>query len=451
MLCGATRAIASQGTLGVEARRLRYTYARPSSSRTSMPRLWSASCRLFSAILLTALCAACALPTRAQIVRLPVPDTTSGNFFGVAVAISSDGARALIGASGEDACGVDSGAAFVYERDTLGAWHLAGDLRPADCAPGDLFGRVLSLSGDRAVVVGRAPEARDSRTIRGPDGEFLPPNSHVAYVFERDTAGVWNEVAQLRPTGGRQEGDFATSVSLDGDRVLVTTSGDVSFGQYHGTAYVFARRASGRWEREAILRGTGPLRSGIFGGNADLDGDRLAVAASTYFAERPGTVYLFERDAGGDWRETERLGGVDDFFIDLDLDGDRLLVGERKAGGDRSGVATLFARGPSGTWAETHTFTARRPYAFGAFGTAVALSGRFSLVVGFDEQLRQDFNVDRVVHVFGQDEAGAWGLRRVADVGATTFGASIDHNGRYAVVGQPAEGRPGAAYVLKLW
>jgi hypothetical protein len=401
-------------------------------------------------IAVAALSLAYALPSGAQITKLPAPDTTSGNFFGVAVALSDDGTRALVGASGADACGTDAGAAYVYERDTTGTWTLDAALRPRDCAAGDLFGRVLDLEGDLAVIVGRAPEARDNRTIRGPDGEMLPPNSHVAYVFERDTAGTWSETAQLRPTGGRQEGDFATSVSLDGDRVLVTTSGDVSYGQYHGSAYVFARRAKGRWEREAVLRGTGPLRHGVFGGTGVIEGDVIAVAASTYFAERPGSVYLFERN-DGQWREAQRFRGVDDFFIDLDLDGDRLLVGERKANGDRSGKATLYEAQPDGVWAEAHIFRAPRPYAFGAFGTAVALAGDFALIVGFDEQLRQNTNVDRVVNVFGKRGGDSWQLRRIADVGETSFGASVDHDGRYAVVGQPSSAAPGEAYVIKLW
>ena len=56
-----------------------------------------------------------AATARAQIDKLPHPDTTSGNFFGVAVSI--DGHRALVGASSEDTCDTNAGAAYIFEQD----------------------------------------------------------------------------------------------------------------------------------------------------------------------------------------------------------------------------------------------------------------------------------------------------------------------------------------------
>src|SRR5690554_1178158 len=202
-----------------------------------------------------------------QIRALAHTDTTAGNHFGAAVAL--DGDRALVGATGEATCGPNAGAAYVFERDTAGVFVGAARLAPSDCAPGDFFGRAVALSGTRALVAA--------------GGEVLDPHRpNAAYVFERDSAGAWRETAKLAAEPGHTEGVFALSVSLDGDRALVTAGGDPAGRAYGGAAYVFERDAAGRWQRVARLTGSGGPAAGIFGTLGDLDGDRALVTASPY-------------------------------------------------------------------------------------------------------------------------------------------------------------------------
>ena len=395
------------------------------------------------AVVLTALLGG-GRPAHAQISELPYADTTAGTFFGGAVAI--DGDVAVVGASGESREGENAGAAYVFERDpATDRWRQAARLVPLDAKAGLFFGRSVAISGDRVLVAA--------------SGEFFSLETpNAAYVFERDReTGAWEQAAKLTPlrTSGAaaaEEGAFAASVSLDGDRALVTTWGDALKGTYGGAAYLFERDAkSGHWEQAARLEGSGPLREGIFGGAGALDGDRLAVAASTYFRRKPGSVYLFERDPATDvWRETERIGGIDDFYIALDLDGDRLLVGESKADGE-SGLAALYEREASGAWRRVQKLRPSSPYEHGGFGSAVALGGDHALVAGYDEQLGLTFNIDRVVYVFGYKPArGAWRQGQVLDVGEVAFGSAIDHDGRFAVIGQASDTHAGKAYVVRL-
>ncbi|HEX7071327.1 MAG TPA: FG-GAP repeat protein, partial [Rhodothermales bacterium] len=246
-------------------------------------------------------------PARAQILQLPHPDSTAGNFFGVSVSI--DGNRALVGASAEDSCGTNSGAAYVFERaDSTDTWEMVARLQASDCEAGDFFGRSLALSGDRALVA-------SAETF------FNAAASNAAYIFERDPAtGIWRQTARLTADIGVQEGAFATSVDLDGDRALITTSGDPSNGRYGGAAYVFDYDPRTRtWLRSARLTASRGVEYGVFGGNGVLDGDRIAVAASTYFEEKPCSVYVFERGSDGKWSETDRISSVTDFFISIDL------------------------------------------------------------------------------------------------------------------------------------
>ncbi len=375
---------------------------------------------------------------RAQIDKLPHPDTTRGNFFGVAVAI--DGNRALVGASSEDGCGDDAGAAYVFEFDeTTNRWSEAARLAPRDCLPGEYFGRSVALSGDRALVAASAEF-------------FASEASNAAYVFERDPSGIWIQTARLTGDAAEREGAFAASVALDDDRALITTWGDPAGGRFGGAAYVFERDAAGAWKRTARLTGSQGVHAGIFGGRAALDGDRAVVAASAYFRRGSGSVYVFERDAAtGRWREAARFGDVRDFFLSVAIRGDRVLVGQSKAGHDKEGAATLYTRDSTGTWRHTATLRPPTPYDHGAFGSEVALDGDHALVAGYDEQLRLNFNIDRVVYVFAYDPAAdAWRYKSIVDIGEVAFGTSVALDGPVALIGRASEHEPGAAYVVRL-
>ncbi len=375
----------------------------------------------------------------AQITNLNHPDTTTGNFFGISVA--TDGRRVLVGASAENVCGANSGAAYIYEQNPeSGAWQEAARLTPSDCAEGDFFGRTLSLSGDRALVAAA-------------EYFFATANSNAAYIFERDSTGAWVETAKLVGDPKAEEGAFATSVALDGGRALITTSGDPTGSRYEGAAYIYEHDSTtGAWNRTARLSVGDGARHGNFGGVGVLDGDRAAVASSTYFKNQPGSIYLFERQPGtGAWRQVERIDGIDDLFITMDLDGDQLLVGESRGGRKKAGMATLFQRNADGRWKEAEVFRPRFPYEFGAFGTQVSLHGDRALIVGFDEQLGFDFNIDRVVYMFHRDaETRQWRQERIIDVGEVAFGASVAHVGTMAVIGQASENTVGAAYIVRL-
>jgi hypothetical protein len=400
-------------------------------------------------------------PAQAQIRPLPLPQADSS--FGTAVAFSNDGEndaprRALVGASGADVCGENSGAAYVFEK-TAGTWERAARLAPSECEAGAFFGRSLALSGKRALVGASKKYFADER-----------PN--VAYLFERDPAtGTWKETARLTVDPRRAEGTFAASVDLDESRALVTARGALPApasrkrgtsapppNRSGGAAYVFERDTrTGQWQRVARLRPKQPSPGRAFGGTGALDGDRLAVTASPYLSEGAGAVYVFERRDGSDatarWVQTDRLEDFDDFSIPVALEGKRLLVGASRAGDDRAGAALLFERTAAGRWQRRTRLRPRTPYRDGAFGTAVALGDERALVTGYDEQLGLDFNVDRVAYVFEQRGQGApsrWRQRQILDRGDVSFASAIALQGHTALVGHASARGPGAAYVIGL-
>jgi len=396
---------------------------------------WRYGLQIFLAMVLLSMPSA----TYGQIFKIAHPDTTTGNGFGTSVDI--DGNRALIGASAEDVCGINSGAAYIYERDDEDeSWKKVTRLVPSDCVEGDFFGRSLSIHGDRAVVAA--------------SGTFPNRNaSNAAYIFERNSeTGEWKEVAKIKQYQEVEEGSFAASVSLDGDRLLVTTSGDPIRQEYNGAAYIYERAEDNRWVKKARLIGSGRLADGVFGGAGALDGDYAVVTASKYYDEEPGSLFIFERNAETDeWQKVKHIEGIDDIFISVDIEANYVVAGESRGGSKRSGVATLYERQEDGDWVLKQTLKPRVPYKDGAFGSTVSFDGENALVAGYDEQLGKNFNIDRVVYEFKRKpDSEEWTQRRIFDVGTVAFGYSIAASGGYAVIGEVSDQEPGAAYVVEI-
>jgi hypothetical protein len=328
----------------------------------------------------------------------------------------------------------------VYEREPgplVTSWVLATRLVPRPCRANAFFGADVALSGSRLLVSASSEH-------------FAGEGENAAYVFERSGDGTWQQTARLTGRPNRREGLFAAGVALDGDRAAVSTSGNPEVA-YSGAVYVFEYESStATWARTARLNATHSLRAGSLGGDVALDGPHLAVAASTFFERTPGSVYVFRHDSStGRWTEDAHLPGIDAFFIDLDLHGTTLIVGEDRAKDDNSGAAAVYARGDT-TWARSTTLRPSIPYESGGFGSAVSVSGQRALVTGYDEQLGNEINIDRVVYVFRRQAPGSWRERTILDLGTVHFGASLDLDGRIALIGSVPESESGTAHITRV-
>ena len=81
---------------------------------------------------------------------MPNADDTTADYFGVSVSLSDH--KALVGAYYDDDKGSASGSAYVFERQGDGSWKQTAKLLAADGAASDSFGTSVSLSGDKALV-----------------------------------------------------------------------------------------------------------------------------------------------------------------------------------------------------------------------------------------------------------------------------------------------------------
>ena len=102
--------------------------------------------------------------------------------FGSSVAFSSN--TAVIGAIGDGTAGIQSGAAYVFQRDGSLVWHQIDKLTASDGQGSDQLGYAVALSGNTAVV--GANQDDDGGATAG-----------SAYLFRDNGLGNWNQICQV--------------------------------------------------------------------------------------------------------------------------------------------------------------------------------------------------------------------------------------------------------------
>ena len=366
------------------------------------------------------------------------PDGAPGDQFGCSVAVSAD--TAVAGACFDDtAGGAEAGSAWVFLRSGT-TWAAQQHLMASDAAPFDAFGCSVAVSGDTAVA-----------GACGGEGPVGGPDTGSAYVFVRAGA-LWTQQQELSAFDVGSSASFGYSTSISGDTVVVGARyADTAGGPDAGSAYVFVRSGA-TWTQEQKLLASDGAAGDFFGTSVSVSGDTVAVGASSAdtpggFGFNTGAAYVFAR-AGTTWTEEQKLRSLDSAAIDLfgssvSLSGETLVVGawsDDTLGAADSGAVYVFVRSGAAWTLQTKL----RPFPFdttpGArFGWSVSVSGD-TLVVGAPAP-----GLVGAAYVF-QRSGTTWFYQQklVAPAGATQFGQSVAVSGDTVVVGSPLGG-PGAA------
>lgn len=308
-----------------------------------------------------------------QTAKLIAPGGQGGDRFGVAVSLN--GTRAIIGASRGDGLVADTGVAYVYEYNGV-SWQFTQKLMADDGAFGDLFGIALAIEDDR-VLIGASAD------------DDLGGQSGSAYLFERQN-GVWTQLSKLTASDGGSIAEFGTSVSLSGDRALISAPGDDEIAIVAGAAYLF-EPVAGIWtEQDKLLASDGALGDGL-GVSASLEGDRVLLGAPG--SGGTGAVYAYEYD-GMDWQQVQRIVAADVpgsglFGDSLDLAGDEFITGAPGAVGQVALSGAAYRYQFNGTdWALVEKLAASNGVQQDQFGTAVGLFvGRFAVGADFADRV----------------------------------------------------------------
>ena len=162
-----------------------------------------------------------------QQVKLVAGDGDAGDEFGGSVCLK--GKFAIIGATGDDDIGEDSGTAYIFER-SGDNWIQQAKLVPLDGAAGDRFGNSVSIDGNYAVVAANLDADNGAE-------------SGSAYIFKREGQS-WIQQAKLIAPDGDQRDFFGQGASISGSYVIVGAPYDDDNGGNSGSVYIFRRNGT---------------------------------------------------------------------------------------------------------------------------------------------------------------------------------------------------------------
>ena len=170
-----------------------------------------------------------------QSAKLSASDAVGWDNFGYSVAI--DGDVIVVGANLEDVNGINSGAAYLFEK-PAGGWVTTTEtakLSAGDGEENDEFGKSVAVSGTTAVVGAHYDLVAET----GGQGS--------AYVFSK-SGSAWSQVAKLTATDGEWADRLGISVAVADGLVVAGAWGDDDAANQGGAVYLF-ERPSGGWGR----------------------------------------------------------------------------------------------------------------------------------------------------------------------------------------------------------
>jgi len=348
-------------------------------------------------------------------------NTSAGDTFGNAIALSADGTTLAVGAIAQTTATNGAGDVHVFMRagDT---WVQQAFLLGSNTESGDYFGSSVALSADGATLaVGAYIEDSDATGVDGDQSDNSANASGAVYVFQRTGTG-WSQQAYVKASNTETRDGFGYSVALSGDGKTLAVGalfeassatgvgGDQSDNgaSNSGAVYVFTS-ASGTWSQQAYLKASNTDVDDAFGIAVSLSGDgaTLAVGAngesssatgvdgdqSDNTATGAGAVYVFTRTAAT-WSQQAYLKasntGAGDSFgsaVSLSADGARLAIGAPFEASNATGVGgnqaddSAFLAGAvyvfwrsGGLWSQEAYVKASNTESIDAFGRSVSLS-----------------------------------------------------------------------------
>ena len=403
-------------------------------------------------------------------------DTSAEDEFGLSVAIS--GNYAIVGARYEDdAGGVSSGKAYIFNVTTGALVHTLDNPNAYDTSANDNFGNSVGMSGNYAIV-GAVFEDDSGGSASG-----------KAYIFNVTTGALVHTLDDPNAYSTSQSDQFGISVGISGNYVIVgaETESD-SIELFSGKAYIltvddiynvnhvdkiqFSNGSELRSDSELLSvrvnqgelvntlnnpNAYGTSASDYFGYSLAISGNYAIVGAyqeDDAGGTGSGKAYIFNVTTGALLHTLDNPNpfgsSVNDYFgYSVAMSGNYAIVGARyedDSSGNLSGKAYIFN---VTTGALLHTLDNPNPFGSSAsdyFGWSVAISGNYAIVGAYSEDdsggtgsgKAYIFNVATGALVHTLDNPNAYSTSA-----NDNFGVSVAIDGNYAIVGANVESDSG--------
>jgi len=338
--------------------------------------------------------------------EITASDGGAGYYFGSSVAISGDGATALVGSSGKNN---GQGVAYIFTRSN-GTWKEIGELAPGDGEANEHFGSALTLSTDGSTALVGAW----NKTVNG------NAEQGAAYIFT--TSDDWvthTQAAELTARDGGMWDDFGNSVALSADGTTAVVGSPFGGNIDQGVAYVFATPDGWTTHTQTTELTASDLYAGdAFGQTVSLsdDGATALVGAPGRAINgnlEQGAAYLYTLN-NSSWTQAAELtandGVAEDSFggrVALSADGAMALIAAYEKN-DFQGAAYVFTTSDGWT---TNTQAAKLTASNGEkddrFGWDVALSDNATALVG-SPSANVDGNIGQGAAYVFTESSGVW-------------------------------------------
>lgn len=380
------------------------------------------------------------------VIKKVASDRTVTDEFGFDVSISNN--IAIIGAPFEnrDSIGnsqVRIGAAYIFEKNKDGDWEEKQKLFASDQQIRDEFGTAVSIDNNTAIVrasrdstfqhkyllsyfyernaLGEWIEVKKvrhdsiSQFYTYPINEGLLIDNDIALIgtpfdqnngsveiYKKDSLGSWGLFQKIASSNSDTSATFGSSVSMSetGNTIFVGSKWEyrgLTNDSTHiaGAAYVFEKDSiSNKWFQVQRLISQDRAEFDYFGSSI-VNTDEYAVISSPNkridslaFGQR-GAVYFFQKDANGNWTETERKVGLSNttgFGNSLALDGSTLVAGT--GGNNNIGAAYFYEKNSTNNWSLLKILNSPNIESYQTFGNAVSISNGTAIIANKNDNIR---------------------------------------------------------------
>ncbi len=214
------------------------------------------------------------------------PAPQSFDSFGWSVALSGD--RLIVGANEDDEGATDAGSAYVYDLGSGSPSVPTVTLSNPAPAASDQFGYAVAIDGTTAVVGAWFDDAGAT-------------NAGSAYVYDLDSATPATPLAILNNPLPGDSDFYGVSVAVSGSRVVVGAHNDSTNASASGSAYVYEAASKGMPPTLVLSINHPTAKSqAAFGSSLSLNGDQLVVGAfvESTGASAAGAAYVYHLTGG---------------------------------------------------------------------------------------------------------------------------------------------------------
>jgi RHS repeat-associated protein len=316
--------------------------------------------------------------TWSQQAKLTGSEESGEGHFGDSVSLSSNGNLVVIGGEGDSS---STGAAWIFTR-SGSTWTQQAKLTGKEETGAGHFGSSVAVSANASTVLvgGEADNTNVGAAWVFTETEVTTEKKVGCTTTITKTKAWTQQGAKLTGSEEKGEGDFGDSVALssEGSTALIGGRGD---NTKTGAAWVFTRSGS-TWSQQVKLTASEETGAGALGASVALssEGGNTALLGAPNNATKVGAAWVFTRSEGK-WTQQAKLTGASETgeghfanSVALSSTGSVALAGAPN-NATNVGAAWEFERAES-KWSQLGPkVTGTEETGAGTFGNAVALSG----------------------------------------------------------------------------